>query len=228
MRIGLASVLVVGILLAWLAPIPVAEALLGTAASTTLGGTTTATVEADPPFALLGGRAARVRLSGRTVGLPDGRIRAATIDVTLVEVDLLARRAARVEGSLAGVTAGTEGVAIERIDLSGPSDALETALTIGREEALELIRAGLASGVPVEAAELVAPGRIRATVGGTELVAALLVRKGSLVAVPKGVAVAPITLIRASSVAPLVLRSVVVTADGLVIRGTVGLDALGL
>ncbi|HEY7523502.1 MAG TPA: hypothetical protein VH720_07575 [Candidatus Limnocylindrales bacterium] len=180
------------------------------------------TVETEPRWELIGGRADRVRIVAT-----DADFRGATVDrvdIDLGDVSIGDRRAGRVAGTLEGVTVHEDGPAdglrIGRIRLEG-GDPIVAAAEIADDEAASLVARGVAerTGSEPQRVALEAPDRLAIGLGPTTLSGRLVVRAdGSLVLDVPGVAgqlLGDLVLVGPSSL-PIQLRSVAVR-DGIVI-----------
>jgi hypothetical protein len=229
--IVLAVVLVFG--LVWFALPPAAGwAIEAAIPRDALRGTVHATVGVDFPPELLTGHADTVRLqSPDGVDAAGGTLEASTLDITLRDVHLFDRTAARVDGNMTGVRVVSGGipiVTVRRIDVAGPTNAIVTTLSIdaaeARRRAVQVLTAEL--GHAPERLALVAPDRIEVVIDGVSVSGRLVVQDGALVAV--GDAPLPtVQVIPASATGPLTLLSVTIRPDALVVTGTLAPSALG-
>jgi len=192
------------------------------------GTGTTVAVSADPPLALLGGHADRVVIQSSKASV--GGVDADRLTVTLIDVDLVARRFARVDGQLDGVVLhNADGTAVEAssIGLVGRSDAAAATVRIAAATIDAMARAAVRRevGVSVAAVRLVAPDWIVFTAGGLQVEGRLVVDgAGSL-----GVAVAALgsgTIELVQPGGPLRLKSIRIEAGDLVLAGTYDLTGL--
>jgi hypothetical protein len=228
----LAAALVVG--LVWFALPPAAGwAIEAAIPRDALRGTVHATVGVDFPPELLTGHADTVRLqSVDGVDAAGGTLEAAALDVTLRDVHLFDRTAARVDGNMTGVRVIYDGlpiITVRRIDVAGPTDAIVTTLSIdaaeARRRAVVLLTAEL--GHPPDRLTLVAPDRIEAVINGVSVAGRLVVQDGALVAVGDK-PLPTLQVIPASATGPLTLQSVTIRPDALVVTGTLAPSALGI
>jgi hypothetical protein len=147
---GCLSVIVLAVVfvaaVGWLAGPPAAGFVIE--AGLTAGGLQSSdldvTVQSDPPWEVLTGRADRVRITGRQATLRGSTID--ELDLELREVAVLDRSARTVDGRLEGVVVHSEGIAddlrIVGIELSG-GDPIRAAVEIDDEEVEELVRRGV-------------------------------------------------------------------------------------
>jgi hypothetical protein len=198
-----------------------------------LRGTIHAAVGVDFPPELLTGHADTVRLqSVDGVDAAGGTLEAGALDVTLRDVHLFDRTAARVDGNMTGVRViygGVPIITVRRIDVAGPTNAIVTTLSIdaaeARRRAVALLTAEL--GHPPDRLVLVAPDRIEAVIGGVSVAGRLVVQDGALVAVGDN-PLPTLQVIPASATGPLTLQSVTIRPDALVVTGTLAPSALGI
>lgn len=208
----------------WFGGLPVAGLLVETGLGA--GGLQAAdldvTVETDPRWELLGGRADRVRIVAT-----DADLRGSSVDrveVDLADVSIGDRRAGHVDGELEGITVHEEGPAdglrIERIRLDGGNPIVARA-EIADAEAAALVARGIrdSTGTEPQGVTLAAPDRLSIAFGPTTLTGRLTVgADGSLILDVPGVAgnvIGDLVLVDAASL-PIELRSVAVR-DGLVV-----------
>jgi hypothetical protein len=201
---------------------------LALAASGFRGDGTTVDVRSDPPTNLLGGHADRIVLHSR--GVTSGPLSAAALELTLDDVALLDRRAAAVAGSLETVTltdSGGSTLAVERIDLSGPSDGADARLRVApaevRRRAFAALGAlGLAiSDVALEPPNVLVVSALGRTVRGTLVVDSA----GALAVTLPGIV--DVALVAPPAGLPIRFRSVAVASDRtLVVDATIDLRAL--
>ena len=119
------------------------------------------------------------------VDAASGQLEATALDVTLRDVKLFDRTAARVDGSLTGVRIIEGGIAlitVKRIDIAGPPSNLVATLTIDSAEARRraVVAIQAVTGTSPTSLTLTAPDRISAVIGGVALSGRLVVQNGSL------------------------------------------------
>ncbi len=233
-RGGCLAVLVIlalgGIVLSLLLP-PTAAGLvtLGLEAAGLRADRLVVSVEADPPLRLLVGRADRVVVDGTEIRW--GTTSAASLALVLVDVDLVGRRAASLDGQLLDVRTadGPAGpVAVASVAISGPGSGPDARATVAPAEASRVVRA-LAGSVGLAAARVVleAPDRVLVTVGGRTLEARLGVAEGAVVVA--GPAVPRLVVLAAGSVGGVRVQSVRIGADGeIVVEGRLAPAVFGL
>jgi hypothetical protein len=192
------------------------------------GDGTTIDVRADPPTNLLGGHADRVVVRSR--GVTSGPLSAATVELTLDDVALFDRRAAAVAGALETVTlADSPGstVAVERIDLSGPSDGADARLRIAPAEVRRRAFAALgALGLAISDVALEAPNVLAVTALGRTVRGTLVVDPAGALAVTLP-GIVDVALVAPPAGLPIRFRSVAVGSDRtLVVDATIDLRAL--
>jgi hypothetical protein len=130
---------------------------------------------------LLRGTIDRVHVTGANLATDQATI--GSLDLTASDVSVGDHAFASIEGSLGSVVLrrpGGTSIAIDRVDLSGPSDAVDATASIGRTAAVGLVSGALtAAGLPPENVELV-DGGVRLQVLGQRTDIAIGVLDGSL------------------------------------------------
>ena len=129
---------------------------------------TSVAVTSEPPLELLAGHADRVVITARNAVLGD--IRAASVSLTLSNVDLVGRRFARVDGGLDNVSIDANGgtvVNATSITVRGPGDGATATIRVGGDVVKRLLTDGIRSqaGLRVGSVTLSPPNRIRFTAG---------------------------------------------------------------
>lgn len=183
-------------------------------------------VQADPPLELGLGHADRVVVTGTNVAWHG--YRADALDLTLDDVDLLGRSAARTTGELTGVELpGAEprgSRATVEIDGRGPSASV--TMTIDRSTAESMAAAAFEqrTGIRPSNTTLSEPNVIRFRAGPVDASGAMTVdRDGSLgVATPQG----RVVILGPGASDPIRLTGVEVVNDDLVLTGTVDVASL--
>ena len=192
----------------------------------------TVNVTSDPPWDLVGLRADRVRVRATTATFHTLQIGA--LDVTLLDVVLLDRTAAGVNGQLTGVTVpniGGHPLGLAAITLGGGGSAVTATTTVAAVDAQTLVASEISSAtgltLPVTAVHLAAPNKVIVKAAGLTGTATLSVdAAGNLVAsLPS---IGPVTVLRAGEDLPIRLTSVKVDASGgLVLAGVLAVILLG-
>jgi len=221
-------------LAAWFAVPPATDWIVTQIVRGSIAGDVHARVTTNPPPRILLLHADTLRIDGTAVTLPGGTIHAATLSLTLTDVNLLDRRAAAVTGRLDGVTIAGAGIGggvlvISSVSIAGPPDALSATVTIDSSTALAVASADVAqlTGSSAASVSLVAPDVLRIGIQGRTLDATLLIRGGSLVADPPAGTIGPVTIVDGSLLAPLHLTGVQVTASAVILTGRLDRSALG-
>jgi hypothetical protein len=129
---------------------------------------TSVSVTSEPPLELLTGHADRVVIKGRNATLRD--IRAASLSLTLSNVDLVGRRFARVDGTLDNVSIdASDGTVINArsITVRGPADATTATIRLAEDVVKRLLTDGIRAqaGLGVGSVTLSPPNRIKFTAG---------------------------------------------------------------
>ncbi len=220
--------------LVWFAVPPVADLLLTQALGTAFEGNVTAHVETSFPPSLLAFHADTVDVSGSGVRPRGSGLEAATLRLRLEDVDLLARTARSVSGTLEGVTlpataAPTGFLVVPRIDLDGPTGAILARASVPEEVVRPAVSTAIerAVGRPPDDVRLLAPDRIRITMGPLTVDGRLVVRDAAL-RVAFDVPAVEVTLIDGTETAPLKLAAAAVSDSSLTLTGTLDPAALGL
>jgi hypothetical protein len=184
-------------------------------------------VDSEPPIEIIGGRADRVVIGADDVVLGD--IDADRLDVTLLDVDLVARTFGAIDGRLEGVvlTAG-DGSAIEAasVELLGPASDVLATVRIGGAVVDRLAREAIDrdAGLGVDAVALQAPNTIVFTIGPARVTGLLAVDGGALYAGLEAPGDPVLTLLAPDN--PFELTAVSVVDADLVLVGTIDLLTL--
>ncbi len=220
--------------LAWFGVPPAADWIVTQIVRGSISGDVRAHVAADPPPRLLLLHADTLQIDGTGVTLPGGSISAASLSLTLSDVNLLSRHAGSVTGRLGDVAVAAAGLAggplpIRSVTLSGPPDNVAAVMTVDASTALAIARAEVTrlTGVVPADVSLLAPDFLRIVAAGQVTVAQLVVVQGSLVAQPSSATIGAITIVDGASLGPLHLTSVEVTASTVVLAGRLNQAALG-
>lgn len=229
---GCLSVLVLALVVAlvglWFGGPPIAAGLVsaGLGSAGVRSDDLEVSVQADPPLELALGRADRVIVTGTDVDVKDNH--ADTLRLTLDDVDLLGRSAARTTGELTGVE--LPGVdprgsrATVEIAGRGPTATVTITFDGATAEAMAAAAFEQATGVRPSRTTLRAPDVIRFTAGAIDGSGTIKVDPdGSLaVTTPQGT----VTILEAGATDPIRLTDVAVQGDDLVLTGSV--DVAGL
>ena len=217
--VALAIVAIVLVIVVGLPAFAAGMLTAGVSAAGLQAADTTVTVSSDPPTDLVGLHADRVRV--RATDATFRGLRIGALDVTLGDVALVERTAARVDGRLQDVVAPNVGgrpLSVASIVLSGGGQAVHAATTIPSAEAESLIADGIESalGAHPDDVTLSAPDRVTVTLGPATVHGRLVVSGGNLVAhVLDGPAAGQdVVLLRGGEDLPIRLTSVTVTAAG--------------
>lgn len=216
--------------LVWFAlPIGVGYLATGALNATGFTGTNTAVdVSANPPPLLLTGHADTIHIQSTEAGIRD--LHAATLDVTLGNVDLLSRQTRTVTGTLTGVRVAApngDQVTIQKVTLAGAATAATATCTMTQAEAVALaVSQLLAMNPPVVAkVSLKAPNVVTITVLGQQQSGRLVTTNGSLLLVTDlgGIAV---TLIAPGPGNPFRFTSVNIGQGTVTFTGTISIQDL--
>ena len=223
-------VLVVVLLLAgiWFAGPPVAEGLVrtGLGSAGLHSDDLAVAVQADPPLELALGRADRLVVTGTDVAWDE--YHAHSVHLTLDDVDLLGRSAARTTGELTGVElpgvkpSGSKA----KIDIAGRGPTASVTITMHRATTEAVASAAFAqtTGIRPTSTTLAAPNVIRFAAGPIAASGTISVGPdGSLgVATPRG----RVVVLEPGASDPIHLSRVAVQDGDLVLTGTVDVASL--
>jgi hypothetical protein len=222
-----AASLVAGI--AWFASGPIVSAVIGGAlqASGFRAASTVITATANPPPRLLLGHADRISIEASDVAWK--ALRARHLALTLSGVDLYARAADRVEGTIQDVQLddGQGGMAAaSSIEVAGPADDAAATILIDQAAVETAVRAAVQDrfNVTASAVELVEPDRLRIVTPGLTVEGSLVIDGDGALALSTPLGTAP--LVRIDPSTPLRLRTVEVVPAGLRLGGRLDVSAL--
>lgn len=228
--VQLLIVVVVVFALVWFG-VPFGAGWLATNALNAAGFTGTDTrveVSANLPPRLLLGHADTVRLTASQVSVGD--LHASAIDVSLNDVELIARTIGSVDGTLTGVRVPApsgDPVPIDTVAIAGVGTAATATLSLssataeGLAESQLEAQTGLAGKV-----KLAAPDKATLTINGHTQTGRLVVKAGALQMVPDSTALPTLTLIAAGHGNPFQLTSVAVGARSVTLVATIDLQTL--
>ncbi|HEY3522766.1 MAG TPA: hypothetical protein VGK63_03595 [Candidatus Limnocylindrales bacterium] len=192
------------------------------------GQDTQVVVVADPPFELLSGHADRVSISAAEVR--SGSLAAASVDLDLTDLDLVARTARSTTGRLDDVTvtsASGGSLRIRRIDIAGPTDRARATLVIDEAELAERVLDAISSaGAAVTKVSVDPPDALVVEVLGQRARARLSVGTAGVIELTLP-AIGPIPVVAPPPDLGATFDSVSVAADhSLVIDATMDLRSL--
>lgn len=211
--------------------LPLGASWLATNALNAAGFTGTNTrvdVSANLPPTILLGHADTIRLTSSQVGAGD--LHAATIDVTLGNVEFIDRTVGTVSGTLTGVRVAApngDPVTIETATLAGSGTSATATLTISSAEAETLAESQLRAQTGISGTvKLAGQDRVTATINGKSESGKLVVNGGALQLVPASASLPTVILLAAGSGNPFQLESVTATANAVTLVGTIDLQSL--
>ncbi|HEX7492255.1 MAG TPA: hypothetical protein VF337_11200 [Candidatus Limnocylindrales bacterium] len=211
--------------------LPFGASWLATNALNAAGFTGTGTqvdISATLPPRILLGHADKIRLSSTQVSVGD--LNAATMDVTLSNVQLIDRTFGSVDGTLTGVRVFTptgDGLTIDNVVLHGESTAATATLTVSIAEAESLAEEQFKAHTTLAATvKVAAPDKVTITINGQSKPGHLVVRDGSLLMVPESTDLPTVTLLQTGSGNPFHLTKVSVGASALTLGGMIDLQSL--
>jgi hypothetical protein len=178
---------------------------------------------------LLTGLADRILI--RATNASFGGLTAARVELELVDVGLVDRRAASVSGRLDGIVVGAsdERLAVTSITFDGAGDEADATARV-EADAIEVLAARAiedAVGQAPGSVTLAGPDLVAFTVGGVSAQARLAADDaGNIVALGVPGASGPTVLVRAASTAPLQVEGLAVEGDELVVRGKLDVGEL--
>jgi len=186
----------------------------------------TITASAEPPPKLLLGRADRVEIDAS--GVSFRTFHAGSLDLVLTDVDLMARTADEISGTVTDASVKTaDGVATNAdVTIDGPATGADARIVVAGATIDRVVRSTFEDevGVAITRTELAAPDILRIITPNATLEGRLVVDATGAIALSTRLGVSPILSFDRSF--PLRLRSVRVDGDDLRIDGT--LDAIAL
>ena len=187
---------------------------------------TTITPTSNPPPKLLLGRADRVEIVGTDVDFRT--FHAASLDVVLTGVDVIARTADRISGRITGaeLTTPAGDVTSADVDIDGDADAANAGIVVDAATVDRVVRLTFQQkfGVTVSATKLIAPDTLRITALGTTVEGRLLVDATGAIAFSSSLGSSPLLSLDPSF--PLRIRSVRIDAGNLRIDATLDAEAM--
>jgi hypothetical protein len=191
------------------------------------GTDTKVEVSAYPPPLLVTGHADSIHLTSSQVGMGD--LHAASLDLTLGEVELFSRKIGTVRGTLVGVRVATphgQPLNVDTVKLSGAASSANAEMDVSMAESQRLAVAELKALGVVATVALAAPNKITVTAGGKPQPGRLEVAAGALLLVPDSDTLPTVTLIAPGGGNPFHISSVTIWADHLTLNGTIDVQAL--
>jgi hypothetical protein len=192
------------------------------------GTDTEVTVSADLPPRILLGHADHIQLTSTDASV--GGLYAASIDVTLGDVELIDRTFSTVHGTLTGVRVPApngDPVTIDEVTLDGAGTAANSRLTMSTDEAAALAVSQIKSQIGTRATvTLAAPDVMTITINGHSEPGHLVASDGELVLVMDSTALPSVTLIGAGHGNPFTFTSVSVEDDTVTLGGTIDVQSL--
>jgi hypothetical protein len=211
--------------------LPFGASWLATNALNAVGFTGTNTqvdISAALPPRILLGHADKIRLTSTQVSVSD--LNAATMDVTLNDVQLIDRTFGSADGTLTGVrvfTPSGDGLTIDTVVLHGASTATTATLTVSNAEAESLAEQQFKAHTTLAAkVKVSAPDKVTITINGQSKPGHLVVKDGSLLMVPESTDLPTVTLLQAGSGNPFHLTTVSVGPTTITLGGMIDLQSL--
>lgn len=193
------------------------------------GTDTRVVVSSDPPPRILLGHADTLRLTSSQVSVGD--LHAATVDLSLGNVELIQRKIGSVRGTLTGVRVPApngDPATIDTAVIAGDSATAATAtLSVSNAEAERLAESQLLAQTGfVARVKLKAPDTVTVSIGTKTQQGHLVVDGGALQVVPDSGSLPTVTLIDAGNGNPFQLTSATVGASAVTLYGTIDFQAL--
>jgi hypothetical protein len=216
--------------LLWFAlPLGVGALATGALNASGFSGTDTKVeVSASPPPMLLTGHADKIHITSSQVSISD--LHAASVDVTLRDIDMLSRKIGTVGGTLEGVRVAApngDPVAIDEVTLDGSATATTATCRMSVAAAQTLAQSQLKTQTGIAAkVVLKSPNLVTITVNGKSQSGRLLTSNGSLLLVPNGNTLPTVTLIAPGAGNPFRVTSVTIGLADLTLVGTINVQDL--
>jgi hypothetical protein len=192
------------------------------------GTDTKVEVSANPPPLLLTGRADKIHITSNEASMGD--LHAATVDVTLGDVQLLSRNFDNVSGTLTGVKVlapDGQPVVLESVTLLGPSTTTTATASLSLATAQSLAAAELKAQTGIVGTiSLTSPDKVTLTISGKSQSGRLATSNGSLLLIPNSSFLPPVTLIAPGSGNPFRMTSVQIGATSVTFVGTIDVEKL--
>jgi hypothetical protein len=228
--IQLVILFAVAFCLLWFAlPLGVSALATGALNASGFSGTDTKVdVSASPPPMLLTGHADKIHITSTQVSISD--LHAASVNVTLRDVDLLGRKIGTVSGTLDGVRVAApngDPVTIDEVTLDGSATATTATcrMSVATAQALAESQLKTQTGI-IAKAVLKSPNLVTITVNGKSQSGRLLTSNGSLLLVPTGNTLPTVTLIAPGGGNPFRVTSVTIGLADVTLVGTIDVQDL--
>ena len=216
--------------LLWFAlPLGVGALATGALNASGFSGTDTKVeVSASPPPMLLTGHADKIHITSSQVSISD--LHAASVDVTLRDIDMLSRKIGTVGGTLEGVRVAApngDPVAIDEVTLDGSATATTATCRMSVATVQTLAQSQLKTQTGIAAkVVLKSPNLVTITVNGKSQSGRLLTSNGSLLLVPNGNTLPTVTLIAPGAGNPFRVTSVTIGLADVTLVGTIDVQKL--
>ena len=188
--------------------------------------TSTVSATSEPPPKLLLGRADRVQIDGTDVDFRTFHAR--RLELTLTDVDVFARTAARISGRISGAELKTTDALPTTADVAidGVAGAANATIAVDAATIDRLVKAAFFAkfGVAPASMELVAPATLRIGVPGATIEGALVVDADGAIALTTRLG--STVVFRLDPSFPLRLSSIAVEGGNLRITGVLDAEAL--
>ena len=210
--------------------LPLGAGFLATSALNASGFTGTNTsveVSSNPPPLLLTGKADQIRIRSDSVYVGD--LRAASMDVTLHDVELLSRKIGTVDGTLEGVRIAVpsgDPVTADQVQLHGNAGAADATLTLSAAAIASLTVTMLQASAIKATVSLQEPDSVTIVVAGKKQSGILAVSNGILLMIPTAKTIPPVALIVPGAGNPFKLTSVAIKGQDVTLGGTIDVQSL--
>jgi hypothetical protein len=193
------------------------------------GTNTKVEVSANLPPRILLGHADTITLTSSKVSVGD--LHAASINLTLGNVELIDRKIGSIHGTMAGVVVpaptGGNPLTADSATVDGTGTSATATLTCSNAELKALVVSQLkAQKLNATAVTFTAPDKVTATIGGQLKAGHLVVTNGALQAVFVGTTPSTVTLINVGNGNPIRFASVAVAGNTVTLVGTIDLQTL--
>lgn len=192
------------------------------------GTDTKVEVKAGLPPRILLGHADSIRLTANDVSVGD--LHAATLDVTLFDVNLLDRSVSSVHGTLTGVrilAPNGDPLTIDTTVIDGNGTGASATMTISTANAEKLAMAQLkAQKQNVTSVKFGAPDVVTITISGHAKAGKLVVKDGAIQMVFTGITPSTVTLIDSGKGNPFRIASATVAEGVMTVVGTIDIQTL--
>jgi hypothetical protein len=211
--------------------LPFGASWLATTALNSAGFTGTDTkveVSANLPPRILLGHADKIHITSTQVGVGD--LHAGSIDLTLGNVELIARKIGTVSGTLTAVLVPApsgDPITIDTATLQGAGTDATATLTTSSAELATLAQSQFYAATKINSTvKLAAPNKVTVTAGGKSEPGRLVVSAGAITLVPANTSLPTVVLIQPGPGNPFNFTSVTIGATTVTLVGTIDVQSL--